>query len=390
MDHPPLQNEPFFLVRGGPLFRLLRASGIVASGTSGYLWRALLAAVVTWIPIAVSAFIGRRMFAGGIPEPLLAHFGIHARLLFALPLMILAEPYAEKIIAIAIARFRPAGLLEGVAPEAFAAALRPAERVRDSWLQWAGLVLAFAPAAALLRGGEAFGDELSWAMQQTSAFEFGGWWYTLVARPFFIVVAWLWLWRLLTIAVLMRSLAKLQLRFVPTHPDRNGGVGFVAWVPMAFAPFLLAIAAVIAARMGHDYLYHGIELKIIGMLVAAFLLIALPLCLLPALMWAPALVAMKKRARESYRDLVGAVGRAVHRRWVEREGFESDLLDAPGIGPVADANTMYEAVERIQPIPLRKGTVIPLVLAGLIPFVPIVAQEVPISELLKKLVGFIL
>jgi len=388
-ERPPGASPPaFFLVRGGPFERMLRRIGVIAGPGRGVALRVILLVLVTWVPLALTAFLERRMLEGDVLEPLMRHFAVHARFLLALPILIAAEPFAEKIISSVLQRFRTSGLLEGIDGPAFAAALRSAERVRDSRVQLLGLVFAYSAVARYFAGMEAIHDEISWSAQPGPGF--GGWWYLLVSLPVYAAVVWLWLWRLLVTAVLMRSLARLPMRFVPTHPDRNGGAGFVAVVPGVFAPFVLALACVLAARLGHLYAYHELDLKTVVVFMGMFLAIAVPLCLSPALAWAPALSAVKKRARESYRDLVGAVGRAVDDRWVRREAGESDMLEPAGVGVVADANALFEAVEKIRPFPVEKGTVTLLVLAGLVPFLPLLSREIPIAELLKRLLGFLL
>jgi hypothetical protein len=390
MDERPAgaSSSEFFLIRGGPFDRLLRRLGIVAGPGRRVALRAALVVAVTWVPLAVYALLERRMMEGDAVEPLLRHFAIHARFLLALPILLAAEPFAESVVARVLGRFRSSGLVGGIDPQAFAAALRPAEKMRDSPLQLIGVAIAGSAVVRYLAGMDAIHDELSWSAQPGPGF--GGWWYLLVSLPVYSAVVWLWLWRLLVTAVLMRSLARLPMRFVPTHPDRNGGAGFVAAVPGAFAPFVLALACVLAARLGHLYAYHELDLKTIAVFMGTFLAIVVPLCLSPALAWAPALSAVKRRARESYRDLVGAAGRAVDDRWVRRKAGESDMLEPAGVGVVADANALFEAVERIRPFPVQKGTVVLLVLAGLVPFLPVLSQEIPIAELLKRLLGFLL
>lgn len=390
MDERTAGTTPpgFFLIRGGPFDKLLRQLGIVAGPGRRVAFRALFVVAVTWAPLAVYALLERRMMEGDAVEPLLRHFAIHARFLLALPILLAAEPFAEGIVARVLGRFRSSGLLEGIDAQAFAAALRPAERVRDSRLQLIGVAVAYSAVVRYLAGMEAIHDELSWSAQP--GLGFGGWWYLLVSLPVYVAVVWIWLWRLLVTSVLMRSLARLPMRFVPTHPDRNGGAGFVAVVPGAFAPFVFALACVLAARLGHLYAFHDLDMKSIAVFMAVFLLVVIPLCLVPALAWAPALSGLKKRARESYRDLVGAAGRAVDDRWVRREAGESDMLEPAGVGVVADANALFEAVERTRPFPVQKGTVALLVLAGLVPFLPVLAREVPIAELLQRLLGLLL
>jgi hypothetical protein len=55
---------------------------------------------------------------------------------------------------------------------------------------------------------------------------FGGWWLVYVARPIFIALLAVWLWRLILLFLLLKRIAALDLAIVPTHPDRSGGLGF--------------------------------------------------------------------------------------------------------------------------------------------------------------------
>src|SRR5262250_1099292 len=85
------------LVSDDPLFRLQRAVGLIPSRGLGVGRRAILLAAVTWLPMAVWAFVRGRALAGTVSEPLVEHFGIHVRLLVAVPALVIGDAVAHAI-----------------------------------------------------------------------------------------------------------------------------------------------------------------------------------------------------------------------------------------------------------------------------------------------------
>ncbi len=53
-----------------------------------------------------------------------------------------------------------------------------------------------------------------------------------MARPIFLALLLGWLWRLILLCVLFHRIARLDLALVPTHPDRDGGLGFLEATPV--------------------------------------------------------------------------------------------------------------------------------------------------------------
>jgi hypothetical protein len=83
---------------------------------------------------------------------------------------------------------------------------------------------------------------------------------------------------------------------------------------------------------------------------------------------------------------VGWQGALVHRRWVEgREVADEPILDAPEIGPVADAAAMYEAVVKMRHVPIGKVSVMGILLPLALPLLVVAALQVPLKDLLLKL-----
>jgi hypothetical protein len=100
------------------------------------------------------------------------------------------------------------------------------------------------------------------------------------------------------------------------------------------------------------------------------------------------LAAAKRRALLEYGALVGEHGRLVRRRWILGEKPADDaLLQAPEIGPVADTLAVYQAVRSV---PFGKSTLLGNPVPTLLPIVVLVSTQIPIKEVLKKIVGTLL
>jgi hypothetical protein len=370
----------FSLVQGGPPYRLRQKLGLIPRRGLGIPRRMIFFSLLTWAPIMAWAIINAQVFAGVVEEPLLQHFGVHVRCLVAIPLLIAAESVAEAISRRIFPYFVTSGIVTEASQPRFVELLRKAVRLRDSWLVSAVIAVMVLLLAWRFTGADEalHTDALAWAVSSKTGqprVGFGGWWFLFVVRPVLTFLLLHWVWRLVIVAVLFWRIAHLDLRLVPTHPDRTGGLGFLEQAPIAFSLIVLAMSAVIASHWAHQILYHQTHVTSLQLPLAVFVAALLVLFLGPFLLFSPQLRTLKRRSLLEYGALVGEP--------VEDTG----LLDAPELGPVADTVSMYEAVERIRMAPLGKQSIIAVVAPALLPMIPVVAIEVPVKETLLKLLG---
>lgn len=95
---PGLGIELFSLVRNDWFFRLQRRLRLIPKDGSGVVRRAVLYALFSWLPLAIASWFDGTLMPEGGKEPLLGHFGIHVRCLVAIPLLVLAEGIAHKLV----------------------------------------------------------------------------------------------------------------------------------------------------------------------------------------------------------------------------------------------------------------------------------------------------
>lgn len=371
------------LVRGDLLYRLQRKVGLIPPGGLGVARRALFWSMFTWLPIAVWAwYIDRAL-------PLLGHFGIQAMFLAGLPLFIIADGLAHDWSERLWLYFIHSGLVREAEMPQFRAALDGIVKLRDATLPW---VCIFGVMVAVLTISDIAQryDSIIWAVGEEGAawrLSFGAVWFLYVGRPIFVTMLLGWLWRLILLTMLFLRIAKLDLALVPTHPDHMGGLGILEHFPKIFAPVVLACAMVVAGKMAHDVIYKGVYVESLEMLMIAFVILALAVFLSPQFVFIGPLVRAKKRALLDYGVLINVFGKLVHERWIEgKDTKDHPLLGAFEIGCIADTILLYQTVKGMRPVLLGKTSVIPILLAAVVPMLAVLALKVPIRDILSKLI----
>ena len=373
------------LVYGDLPCRLQQWIGLMPAHGLGVGRRAFVAVLVTWVPLAIAALSAGHFLEGATAEPLLQHFGLNVKFLVAVPVLIVGEALLDRLTQKKIPHFVESGLVTEADRPAFAAMVARAVVWHDAWKPW--LVIAVLVVAWTMTPGAWNVHALEWTAADPPGrfgLRFGAWWYIFVARPIFIALVLVWVWRLGVLAALLVRISRLPLSLVATHSDKAGGLGFLAELPHAFSPLTLALATVLAAQWGHAALYHGTELESFTLPLIAFTIVTTAVVLGPLLAFVGPLVALRRREKLRYGALVGEYGRLVHQRWILGEALRDDtMLTARELGPAADAAMLYDAVERTRPVPFDPRTLVLIVAPILLPMVPLIAVEMHLVDALK-------
>jgi hypothetical protein len=208
----------------------------------------------------------------------------------------------------------------------------------------------------------------------------------LIFRFLLGISVWKWI---LWICFLYR-LSLLNLELVPTHPDQHGGVGFLGMSPLAIAPTVFFVCGSIGSTWRTQILGHGAHLTNFKIDAIVLLLIMLIVALGPLILFIPKLVRLQRQGILQYGTLGQLHSVDFHKKWIlNRTGHEEEFLTAPEISTLTDYASSYENVEKLQPFPLDRGAMVGLILAILLPLLPVVLAEVPFIAVVKGLLSAI-
>jgi hypothetical protein len=272
------QIGDFRIARGGPFYELQRRIGLLRERALRAGRRAALLVGLAWgVPLLLSALTGHAV--GPLAtRPFLLDLGAWARFFIAIGIFVLMERLVEERLRVHLRQFVRAPLLAPGAMPAAAEAVVRALRRRDAWP--AELVCVVAAYALTLSGAALLltAESSSWLVTVSpsgASLTAAGWWCALVSSPLFWFLLLRWLWRHAVWGLLLRDLARLELRLVATHPDGAGGLAFIGQYPNAFAALVFAMSCVLGAAIAQTLLQGGMTPATYGQLLAAWLVIVI-------------------------------------------------------------------------------------------------------------------
>ncbi len=387
-----LFQEPydFSLVLGGPLYQLYRRAHLAGSALELLRRRVLVICLVAWLPPLALSLLQGRAWGGAVQVPFLWDVHTQAQLLVALPLFIVAELVAHHQMRPAVRQFIERGLVPEAARPRFDAALASALRLRNSVLAEL-LLVAFVYLVGVLvifRTHTALKLATWYALPADGAFHptLAGWWLMAVSLPLFQFLLLRWYFRLFIWARFLWQVARIDLRLVPTHPDRAGGLGFLSNSTIAFATLLLGQGALLAGWMANRIFFAGATLPQFKIeLLVAVVLLLLPV-LGPLLVFAPQLARTRRAGLREYGSFANRYVRAFDQKWLRGGASPSEpLLGSPDLQSLADLGNSYELVRATRPVPFGSDTLIRLAVVILLPVLPLTLTMFSLEEVLNRL-----
>jgi hypothetical protein len=370
----------FSLTRGGPLYRLLQRLRLPPQDRHGLERLVPLCIAVTWLPLLVVAVIAR-LTTGQLPVEF-TDLGVHLRLLVAVPLFLYAERSLHVRSQRCIARFLEDNWADDGA-EGVARVTTGAARWRDAIApELVCLLLALLGSQVVVAGLlESVGIA---RVRHATTGTASTLWYRLVGLPAYQCLVYRWLWRWLIWTRVLRGLARLSLRPLPTHPDLRGGFGFLGEPSVGFGYVILGLSAVQSAIWADQVMFLDAELTTFIIPLVVTLLGFEALALGPLLYFYGPLWRALFAAIRDYDLLATDLARQFHQRWII-EGQREDLLSGADISSLADFNPVRDVVRRMVPIPFGVREMAVIAVAVVLPTLPLPLLRMPIAELLERI-----
>src|SRR5580704_374040 len=217
----------FSIVIGGPVYDFLVRLALVKVGLPNVFRRIAALVAITWLPLLFLSLINGTAFGHTVRISLLYDLSTYTRLLLALPLFMLAEAVIDPAIRRAVEEFVDARIVPETQLPEFDKLLHHIRRLRDSWIpELVLLALAFFP-VFLFQHEWTVGTVSSWHTEGRGLTT-GGWWYATISAQVFRFILYRWMFRYFIWGLLLWRTSRLDLRLMPTHPDRAAGLEFLS------------------------------------------------------------------------------------------------------------------------------------------------------------------
>jgi hypothetical protein len=276
----------------------------------------------------------------------------------------------------------------------FEAAIASAVRLRNSVLAEV-LLIAFVYGVGILIVWRQYGALAAATWYATpaaggSTLSLAGVWYGYVSLPLFQFLLFRWYFRLGIWARFLWQVSRIDLCLVPTHPDRVGGLGFLANTVYAFTPLAVAHGALLAGMIANRIFYLGATLLNFKVEIVVMLLFLLCVVLGPLFVFAPQLAQAKRTGTREYGTLAQRYVREFDAKWL-RGGApaEEPLVGSADIQSLADLANSFEVVQTMRLAPVTKEALLQLAVATLAPVAPLALTMMSLEELLKRLFGIL-
>jgi hypothetical protein len=389
-----LTERDFSLVLGGPLFQLLRRAHLSDDAPALVRKRIIIISMFAWLPLLIFSAMEGNALGGHAAVPFLMDVEIYTRFLVALPLLIIAELVVHQRMRPLVKQFLERDLISESDMPRFNAAIASAFRLRNSVLAELLLIaLVYIVGIMIIWRQYMVLNAATWYAAPSaggSTLSLAGIWFAYISLPVFQFLLIRWYFRLFIWMRFLWQVSRIELRLVPTHPDRVGGLGFLSDTVFAFVPLALAHGALLAGVLANRIFFTGAKFSNFKMETAALVIFLLCVVIGPLLVFATQLAQVKRKGMREYGILAQRYVREFDDKWLRGGAPAGEALMGSGdIQSLADLNNSLEIVKSMKAAPVTKDSIILLAVATLAPVAPLFLTIMPLEELLKKLLSIL-
>ena len=394
-EHPGPSRDPydFSVVLGGPLFQLASRAHLCGDALELLNRRIIVITLFAWLPLLILSILDGHAWGSSVNVPFLKDIEVHVRLLLALPLLIVAELVVHQRMRATGRQFLERGLIADSSRTRFDAAVGAALRLRNSvvaevvllaFVYFVGVFFIWPRFVAL--------NVATWYAEPAGAagrhLQIAGWWYAFVSLPIFQFMLFRWYFRVFIWIRFLWQVSRCELRLVPTHPDRAGGLGFLALIVVSLAPLLMAHGALLAGTIANRIFFQGAKLPDFKVELVALPVILLLIVLGPLLLFSPHISQARRVGLREYGLLAQQYVRAFEDKWLRGSPPSGEpLIGSADIQSLADLANSYGIIDKMRILLFGPRVAIAIVAAALAPMIPVALLGVPLPELLGKIAG---
>jgi hypothetical protein len=390
MTEPKLPEEPYdlSLVLGGPLFQLFRRSHLTGDSLDLIYRRLLIITLVAWLPLLLLATLNSS--AGNLARLSFLHdVEVHVRFLIALPILVAAELIVHERIRPVVRNFVERRIVLPEDLSRFQRAIESAIGLRNSIPVELGLLLVVYTVGLWFWHHRIRLDASTWYAMPGGPWRLtpAGFWYVFVSIPVVQFLLLRWYLRLLIWFRFLWHVSRINLKLIPTHPDRSAGLGFLGKSAYAFGPLLFAQGSLLAGLVASRVLYRGESLQSFKLQVGGFIAFFVLAILGPLLMFTPQMARAKRKGLADYGVLAQRYIESFEQKWVLRNPARSEeLLGTADLQSLADLANSYALVRDMRSVPFGLEDITRLAAATAAPLLPLLLTIFSPEELILRII----
>lgn len=321
------------------------------------------------------------------PEGLIHDYVVLNRLLFAMPFFWISGRLVDKSLAMVSRYLVASQIIQGPdARDVRAKLFHIHTRVLTSrWALVAIVTLSLVWIPLTLRFNTFDASSWIWAQASTpwsvGRFSLAGAWYLYVCVTLFRIAALhnVWRWAVWLYLIVKASIADLKLS--PIHPDRAGGTAFLGQTSLSFAGTVMGISSLLSSSWLSDIHHRSAVAQDFVPSIIGLVLVMMLLFLGPLLFWVPKLFMCKAQGLRRFGILNNRIAQIYEQKWAGESDIEP-IFSTNDPSVASDANAVYDHVEEMSIAPFGRTHVLGIVIATLLPMIPLPLTVLPLKELL--------
>jgi len=382
--------ERFSLTIGGPLYRLYQRSRLLDPPIERVERRLMAVILITWLPLLLLSLSDGKAFDGA-RIPFVLDLNIQTRFLIALPMLIAAEPLVHRWMRDIVRQFVDRGIVVRGELSRFDAIIDSTIRMRNSVAVEVALFVISSLVSFSIRRDQWATRPGMWYLELASDgrshLTAAGWWYSLVSLNVFRFVILRWYYRLIIWISFLWRTSRLALRLNALHPDHAGGLGFLARSLTALAPVFVAQTITIAGEIGGRVFQDDMKIDRFVPDIVGFPIFFTLLATAPLAFFSSALIRTGFHGSLEYGELASRYVDQFRQTWLgSRKTASEPLLGSADIQSLADLSNSFEVVRGIQVLPVGFRSLLALVFATALPFLPLALSVLPLTELIRRVI----
>lgn len=389
-DGIQLAQQPldFSLVLGGPVFQFFLRSHLAGDGLELLHRRLIIITLVAWLPLLLLASLSAS--AGNIGRLSFLHdVEVHIRFLVALPILVAAELIVHAQLRPVVRCFVERRIVLSQDLHRFHRAIESATKLRNSLPVEGGLLLVVYTVGLWFWYGRHGLNASTWYAMPGGRWHLtpAGFWYVFVSIPIVQFLLLRWYMRLFIWFRFLWHVSRINLRLIPTHPDRAAGLGFLGKSAYVFSPILFAQGTLLAGLVAGRVLYTQESLLSFKLQAGGFITFFVLAILGPLLMFTPQMVRAKRKGLADYGLIAQRYVESFEHKWVLGDLAPADeLLGAADIQSLADLGNSYALVREMRSVPFGLEDIMYLAIATAAPLLPLLLTIFSLEELIIRII----